>query len=106
MTFRSRTRMLARAAIAAGLSLALATPAAAGSLNQSAQQMFDDLGVVGNVTQPQAFRGQTLNTYTGGSLFVRSPTKSYQLAAFSAPYIKAGCGGIDIYGGSFSHIAS
>ena len=106
MMFRSRTRMLARAAIAAGLSLALAMPAAAGSLNESAQQMFDDLGVVGNVTQPQAFRGQTLNTYTGGSLFVRSPTKSYQLAAFSAPYIKAGCGGIDIYGGSFSHIAS
>ena len=106
MTLRSHARTLARAGLAGAAALTLAMPAAAGSLNEAAQAMFDDLGVVGSVTEPQAFRGQTLNTYTGGSLFVRSPTKSYQLTAFSAPYIKAGCGGIDVYGGSFSHIAS
>ena len=77
-----------------------------GDLNASAQQMFDDLGVVGTITTPQTFRGQTLNTYTGGSLFIRAPTRTYQLTSFAPPYVKAGCGGIDVFGGSFSHIAS
>lgn len=78
----------------------------AGSLNTAAQKMFDDLGAVGNVTPPQAFHGQTLNTYTGGSMFIRTPTKNYQLAAVNLPYVKAGCGGIDLFGGSFSHISA
>ena len=78
----------------------------AASLDASAKQMFDDLGVVGNITTPQAFTGQTLNTYTGGTLFIRSPTRTYQLVSAAAPYIKSGCGGIDVFGGSFSHIAS
>ena len=38
----------------AGLALA--------DLNSQAQQMFTDLGAVGNVTRPQAFKGQTMNT--------------------------------------------
>ena len=78
----------------------------AGNLNTAAQQMFNDLGAVGNITPPQAFHGQTLNTYTGGSMFIRTPTKSYQIASLKLPYIKAGCGGIDLFGGSFSHISS
>lgn len=81
-------------------------PAMAEDLNTQAQNMFNDLGMVGNLTPPQAFRGQAMNTYTGGSLYVRTPTKNYQLANFQAPYIRAGCGGIDAFGGSFSHIAS
>lgn len=76
------------------------------TLNDAAQRMFNDLGAVGNVTPPQAFAGQTLNTYTGGSMFIRTPTKSYQLAAVNLPYVKAGCGGIDLFGGSFSHISA
>ncbi len=78
----------------------------AGTLNASAQAMFDDLGAVGNLTAPQAFQGQALSTYTGGSLFIRTPTKNYNLAAIALPYVKAGCGGIDVFGGSFSHISS
>ena len=33
--------------------------------------MFNSLGAIGNYTAPGAFRGQTFNTYTGGSLFMR-----------------------------------
>jgi conjugative transfer pilus assembly protein TraH len=55
---------------------------------------------------PGAFRGQTFNTYTGGSLMMRSPNKVYQLAAIQFPSAKAGCGGIDVFGGSFSHISA
>jgi conjugative transfer pilus assembly protein TraH len=78
----------------------------AGDLNTEVDNMFNNLGVVGNYTAPGAFRGQTFNTYTGGSLFLRAPNKVYQLAAIQFPSAKAGCGGIDVFGGSFSHISA
>ncbi len=78
----------------------------AGDLNTEVDNMFNSLGVVGNYTAPGAFRGQTFNTYTGGSLFLRAPNKVYQLAAIQFPSAKAGCGGIDVFGGSFSHISA
>ncbi|MFY9512946.1 MAG: conjugal transfer protein TraH [Rubrivivax sp.] len=78
----------------------------AGDLNTEVNNMFNSLGSIGNYTAPGAFRGQTFNTYTGGSLFMRAPNKVYQLAAIQFPSAKAGCGGIDVFGGSFSHISA
>ena len=78
----------------------------AGDLNAEVNTMFNQLGAIGNYTAPGAFRGQAYNTYTGGSLVMRSPNKVYQLAAIQFPNAKAGCGGIDIFGGSFSHISA
>jgi conjugative transfer pilus assembly protein TraH len=78
----------------------------AGDLNAEVNSMFNNLGAIGNYTAPGAFRGQAFNTYTGGSLFMRSPNKVYQLAAIQFPSAKAGCGGIDVFGGSFSHISA
>lgn len=86
--------------------LALGLPARAGDLNSEVNAMFDELGAIGNYTAPGAFRGQAYNTYTGGSLIMRSPNKVYQLAAVQFPSAKAGCGGIDVFGGSFSHISA
>lgn len=84
----------------------LCLSARAADLNAEVNQMFNNLGAVGNVTMPGAFRGQAFNTYTGGSFFMRSPNKVYQLAAIQFPTARAGCGGIDVFGGSFSHISS
>ena len=81
-------------------------PLRAGDLNAEVNTMFNNLGAIGNYTAPGAFRGQTFNTYTGGSLMMRSPNKVYQLAAIQFPSAKAGCGGIDVFGGSFSHISA
>jgi len=78
----------------------------AGDLNTEVNNMFNALGAIGNYTAPGAFKGQTFNTYTGGSFFMRSPNKVYQLAAIQFPSAKAGCGGIDVFGGSFSHISA
>ncbi|RKL22737.1 hypothetical protein BFJ72_g14665 [Fusarium proliferatum] len=75
-------------------------------LNSEVNDMFANLGAIGNYTAPGAFRGQTYNTYTGGNLMMRSPNKVYQLAAIQFPSAKAGCGGIDVFGGSFSHISA
>ncbi len=86
--------------------LSAALPMHAGDLNTEVNTMFNNLGAIGNYTAPGAFRGQTFNTYTGGSLMMRSPNKVYQLAAIQFPSAKAGCGGIDVFGGSFSHISA
>jgi conjugative transfer pilus assembly protein TraH len=67
---------------------------------------FNDLGVASNVTQPGAFRGQAMNTYTAGNLFLRTPTKTYTMASVQWPSVAAGCNGIDAFAGSFSHISS
>ena len=88
-------------------SLILAAPASfAGDLNAEVTNMFNNLGAIGNYTAPGAFKGQTLNTYSGGSFYLRSPNRTYQLAAVQFPSARGGCGGIDLFGGSFSHISA
>ena len=73
-------------------------------LNTEMKTMFNDLGALGNVTTPGAFRGQAMNLYTGGSLMMRTPGRNYPLASVQLPSLRAGCGGIDLYGGAFSFI--
>jgi conjugative transfer pilus assembly protein TraH len=70
------------------------------------QGMFDQMGVVGNLTDPGAFRGQSRNLYTGGNLSMRVPQRNFQLFTLKGPSLKMGCGGIDLFGGSFSFINS
>lgn len=102
-----QARPLAKPLIASLLAVTLATtplvshPA---DLNAEMQAMFNDLGALGNVTTPGAFRGQAMNLYTGGSLMMRAPGRNYPLATVQLPSLRAGCGGIDIYGGAFSFI--
>lgn len=99
------TRRVLAASIAASL-VATSPTLRAGDLNAEVNNMFNNLGAIGNYTAPGAFRGQAYNTYTGGNLMMRSPNKVYQLAAIQFPSAKAGCGGIDVFGGSFSHISA
>lgn len=88
-------------------SLVLGAPISyAADLNGEVTNMFNNLGAIGNYTTPGAFKGQTFNTYAGGNLYLRSPNKTYQLAAVQFPAAKGGCGGIDLFGGSFSHISA
>ena len=98
-------RRTAVAVTATALALA-PIPMRAGDLNTEVNNMFNNLGAIGNYTAPGAFRGQTFGTYAGGNLFMRAPNKVYQLAAIQFPSAKAGCGGIDVFGGAFSHISA
>lgn len=68
------------------------------------QELFDNINAQGNVADPSVIQGQTMNLYTGGSMFMRMPKRTYNLAAFTPPTYNAGCGGIDIYTGGFSYI--
>ncbi len=97
-----------KAAFAAGMLSGAFLPCLvhAGDLNAEVNKMFNDLGAIGNYTAPGAFRGQVFNTYSGGSMMLRTQNKTYQLLAIDFPEARAGCGGIDAFGGSFSHISA
>ncbi len=91
-------------ALAATLAVAILISPAKADVNQSMQDWFNDVGAYGNVTGANAYRGQTMNFYTGGSLYMRTPVRNYQIASISPPSFRAGCGGIDLFAGSFSFI--
>ena len=57
-----------------------------------------------NVTKPTAYKGQQAGYATMGSLYLRTQPRNSQLASIQLPSIRAGCGGIDIFGGAFSFI--
>jgi conjugative transfer pilus assembly protein TraH len=79
--------------------------AQAADLSQQMATMFGS-GALANVTGPGAYRSQTQNIYVGGELQLRFPSRNYQFWSFTMPSISAGCGGVDAYMGSFSHISS
>ena len=85
------------------IALTLSTPAVA-SIDSDLGQFFDGLNY--NTTNPQAYKGQAANYYTGGSAFIRTPVRQAQIANVSLPSINAGCGGIDLFAGGFSYINS
>jgi conjugative transfer pilus assembly protein TraH len=107
MPSRSRSVAVRGAVVALTTILGAAAPTAeAGDLNAEVNAMFNSLGTLGNYTAPGAFKGQTFNTYAGGSIYLRSPTRTYQLASIALPDASGGCGGINVFGGSFSHISA
>jgi len=62
--------------------------------------------LMSNVTNPGAYHSQTRGGFVMGSIVARSPIRQVNLIAFDPPRINAGCGGIDLFGGSFSFINS
>ncbi|ENN8378752.1 F-type conjugal transfer protein TraH [Providencia rettgeri] len=74
------------------------------SVNNDMNNFFNKLGFEGNATDARAWEGQAAGYATGGNLFIRNQVKQLQIASFTPPSINAGCGGIDAYLGSFSHI--
>ena len=87
--------------VAAGL--VLAAPARADVLTEMAAFWQ---GAAVNTTGPTAFHGQASGHWTLGNLYLRSPVRSEQIATVNLPSFRAGCGGIDTFGGAFSFINS
>ncbi|MBW8308889.1 MAG: conjugal transfer protein TraH [Candidatus Paracaedibacteraceae bacterium] len=67
---------------------------------------FFNRSVSKNVTTPSAFKDQAAGYYTGGSIVTRNQVRSAQLMTLQVPGYRAGCGGIDLWTGGFSHISS
>lgn len=55
---------------------------------------------------PSAYQGQEAGYYSLGNYSYRTPIQNYSISSVSLPTVKGGCGGIDIFGGSFSLINS
>jgi conjugative transfer pilus assembly protein TraH len=92
---------LNRITVAACWPLGLAAPAATGG---GLEDFYNSVSAYNNVTGPAAYEGQAMNLYTGGSLFLRTPSRNYQLLSAAAPSLRGGCGGIDAFAGAFSFI--
>jgi conjugative transfer pilus assembly protein TraH len=100
-------RLLFRGGAVLGLlaiSGAAVLPPAAADVGTDMQTFFDDAGVRANVTGPSAFQGQSAGYYSGGNVWTRFPQKSIQPFNLQLPHARAGCGGIDLFAGSFSFI--
>lgn len=105
---RQSCEMLSKRAVAFVFALCaiLSSAESGASIDSEMQTWFNAMGAYGNVTGAQVVQGQTTTVYTGGSMYMRTPIKNYQLATIAPPSIRAGCGGIDLYAGSFSFINS
>lgn len=69
-------------------------------------KFFKNAGMANNVTAGGAYKDQSAGYYTGGSLTTRTGVRNAQLASVQMPGFRGGCGGIDLWGGGFSHISS
>lgn len=96
-------RFAAMLGTAAMLNLAL-LPAARADVAGQMNSFFNDAGGAANVTGPTAFQGQSAGYYSLGNVWTRFPQKSVQPFNLQLPSARAGCGGIDLFSGSFSFI--
>jgi conjugative transfer pilus assembly protein TraH len=70
------------------------------------EQQIKKMGFVSNVTKPDVIKDQQAGFMTGGSMTIRGNVSNTQLAWLQLPSLKAGCGGIDLFGGGFGYINS
>lgn len=96
-------RALGGTVMAASLVVTSPTPAFA-SVDGEMRNFMDDMGVQANVTGPTAYQGQSAGYYSLGSVWSRFPQKNIQPFNLQLPSARAGCGGIDLFAGSFSFI--
>lgn len=71
------------------------------SIQEQVDQMFN--GMI-NTTRPGAYQTASRGVVTGGSIVLRNRISTSNLISITPPSAKAGCGGINLYSGSFSFI--
>ena len=96
---RPKTVLLA-ALLAANLPLS----SVSADVGSSMDSFLNDVGGAANVNGPTAFQGQSAGYYSLGNVWTRFPQKTTNIANLQLPRARAGCGGIDIFAGSFSFI--
>ena len=79
-----------------------------GMSSAQAGNMMGDLNTMflSNTTRSQALSTSDRAGFFGGSAYIRSPIQNINLIGFDPPRFSAGCGGIDLFAGSFSFINS
>lgn len=95
-----RLSRLTFSVVLAGL-LSYAPATQAESINDQLNNMF---GTMSNTTNPGDYRSITREGYTGGGFTLRSKLRTLTPVNIQLPSAAGGCGGIDLFGGSFSFI--
>jgi conjugative transfer pilus assembly protein TraH len=96
--------------LAAALALASLVPTtvplapAQADVGRAMDDFMRDAGGAANVTGPSAYQGQSAGYYSLGNVWTRFPQKTTNLVNLQLPSARAGCGGIDLFAGSFSFI--
>lgn len=84
----------------------LAFSVSADQLNKELQSFFNKIGGTASAVAPDHYQAQAAGYYTLGSAYMRVPTENMRLANLQLPSFSAGCGGIDVFAGSFSMVNS
>ncbi|MGP5105841.1 MULTISPECIES: conjugal transfer protein TraH [Pseudomonas] len=93
---------IARAIAAAGLlSLTLISGPANADINSQLNSMFNSMS---NTTAPGGYESATRGGVSGGSFVLRNKLTNVQMVDVQMPSAQGGCGGIDLFGGSFTFI--
>jgi thymidylate kinase len=75
------------------------------SVGDSMGDFWNDIGgTYSNSTEAGGYQLQGAGYYTGGNFTARTKVVSVNPVTIVPPGIRAGCGGIDVYTGAFSHI--
>ncbi|AOZ11211.1 conjugal transfer protein TraH [Cupriavidus malaysiensis] len=99
---RLRAKRVQRfAAFSTALALGLSTASSEGALysNSAMDSMW-------NYTSATTTFGRMGATLSGGNGALRVPVRNYTLYSFDPPRVDAGCGGVDLYLGSFSFLGT
>lgn len=81
--------------------LSLVKPVWASGLDGALNDVFNGMS---NTTQAGSYETQRRGVLAGGGTVARSKVMNVNMMSFTPPSFKAGCGGIDLYLGSFSYI--
>lgn len=100
MNHKHFKNMVAKLAVTVSVIVSSVTSAHAGIMGDL-NSMF-----MSNSTSAQTLSTRERVGFMGGSFNVRMPIQNVNVVAFDPARIDAGCGGIDLYGGSFSFVNS
>ena len=89
-------------AVALGTCFMAGASSANASLNSTLDGVFNDM--MSNTSPPGAYESARRGVLSGGRYSARTKITRANLVYLDPPSISAGCGGIDIFGGSFSFI--
>jgi conjugative transfer pilus assembly protein TraH len=102
--FRAIGRFVARAITVVAVASLVPLSLAEADVGSQMNSFFQDAGGAANVTGPTAYQGQEAGYYSMGNVWSRFPQKSIQPFNLQLPSARAGCGGIDLFSGSFSFV--
>lgn len=90
-----------RSSLALTLLLMASSSSQASGLQSEMNSLFNGMS---NVTQPGVYESQRRGVLSGGRVSVKTRIVNENIVSLVPPSWKAGCGGVDLFGGSFSFI--